>query len=41
MFVGVQHPGEDSSGSHFPGIKDTIPRSSVIAVSKKDNQAFL
>jgi secreted PhoX family phosphatase len=41
MFVGVQHPGEDSSGSHFPGTKDSIPRSSVIAVSKKDNQAFL
>ncbi|MEK0419367.1 MAG: hypothetical protein RIQ65_60, partial [Pseudomonadota bacterium] len=25
----------------FPGAKDSIPRSSVIAVSKKDNQAFL
>lgn len=41
MFVGVQHPGEDGTGSHFPGGGNTLPRSSVIAVSMKNNQAFL
>lgn len=41
MFVGVQHPGEDGTGSHFPEGGNTLPRSSVIAVSMKNNQAFL
>ena len=41
MFVGIQHPGEDGTKSHFPGEQNSIPRSSVIAISKKDNQAFL
>ena len=41
MFVGVQHPGEDGIESHFPGGSDTRPRSSVVAISMKNNQAFL
>jgi len=42
MFVGVQHPGEDGTNSHFPGSADnTLPRSSIIAISMKNNQTFL
>ena len=32
MFVGIQHPGERGN-SHFPGGKNTVPRSSIIAVT--------
>ena len=32
MFVGIQHPGEKGN-SHFPGGKNTVPRSSIIAVT--------
>lgn len=35
MFVGIQHPGE-KGGSHFPDGGDSVPRSCVIAVTKKD-----
>ena len=35
LFVGLQHPGERGN-SHFPGGKNSVPRSSVIAISKKD-----
>ena len=35
MFVGIQHPGEKGD-SHFPGGGDTVPRSSIIAVSRED-----
>ncbi|MGB7317221.1 MAG: PhoX family phosphatase [Planktotalea sp.] len=35
MFVGIQHPGE-KSGSHFPHGGDTLPRSGVFAISRKD-----
>ena len=35
MFVGIQHPGE-RGGSHFPGGGDSVPRSSIIAVSRDD-----
>ena len=35
MFVGIQHPGEKGD-SHFPGGADTVPRSSVIAVTRND-----
>ena len=35
LFVGLQHPGEKGN-SHFPGGKNLVPRSSVIAISKKD-----
>jgi secreted PhoX family phosphatase len=35
LFVGIQHPGEKGN-SHFPGGGDTVPRSSVIAISRDD-----
>jgi len=35
LFVGIQHPGEDGN-SHFPGGGDTVPRSSVIAITRDD-----
>jgi secreted PhoX family phosphatase len=35
MFVGIQHPGERGN-SHFPGGRNTVPRSSVIAVTRDD-----
>ena len=35
MFVGLQHPGE-KGGSHFPGGGGTVPRSTVIAVTRDD-----
>jgi secreted PhoX family phosphatase len=41
MFVGVQHPGEDGNESHFPEGGNARPRSSVVAISMKNNQAFL
>jgi len=35
LFVGVQHPGE-KVGSHFPGGGASVPRSSVIAITRTD-----
>jgi secreted PhoX family phosphatase len=35
MFVGIQHPG-DRGGSHFPGGGDSVPRSSIIAITRDD-----
>lgn len=36
MFVGVQHPGEKLAPSHFPQGGDALPRSSIIAISRRD-----
>lgn len=36
LFVGIQHPGEGRQGSSFPGGDDTVPRSSVVVVTKDD-----
>ncbi|WP_284677248.1 PhoX family protein [Vibrio methylphosphonaticus] len=36
MFVGVQHPGEDLAPSHFPDGGNTVPRSSVMMITRKD-----
>ena len=36
MFVGIQHPGEKSTPSHFPEGGDSVPRSSVIVITKDD-----
>ncbi len=37
MFVGIQHPGEKGQGeSHFPDGGNSVPRSSVIAINRKD-----
>ena len=37
MFVGIQHPGERGN-SHFPDGGDSVPRSSIVAVRRKDGQ---
>ena len=37
MFVGIQHPGERGH-SHFPGGKQSVPRSSIIAVTRDDGK---
>lgn len=36
LFISIQHPGENGVDSHFPNGGDTIPRSAVIAISRKD-----
>ena len=36
MFVGLQHPGAKGGSSHFPGGGETVPRSTVIAVTRDD-----
>ncbi|MBO1518617.1 PhoX family protein [Oceanisphaera pacifica] len=36
LFVGVQHPGEDLAGSHFPFGGNHTPRSSVMMITKED-----
>ncbi|WP_025770878.1 PhoX family protein [Thioalkalivibrio sp. HK1] len=35
MFVGIQHPGEKGN-SHFPGGGNSVPRSSIIAITRED-----
>jgi hypothetical protein len=35
LFVGIQHPGERGN-SRFPGGGDTVPRSSIVAITKND-----
>ncbi len=39
MFVGIQHPGERGN-SHFPGGGRSVPRSSLIAISRDDGRAI-
>ena len=36
LFVGIQHPGEKGD-SHFPEGGEALPRSAVIAITRKDN----
>ncbi len=36
MFVGVQHPGEGNGESHWPDAGNSVPRSSVIAITRDD-----
>ena len=36
LFIGIQHPGEKGKPSHFPGGGDSLPRSSIVAVSRED-----
>jgi len=36
LFVGIQHPGGNGGGSHFPDGGVSVPRSSIIAVSRDD-----
>ncbi|MDA0239499.1 MAG: DUF839 domain-containing protein, partial [Proteobacteria bacterium] len=35
VFVGIQHPGEKGD-SHFPGGGNSVPRSSIVAISRND-----
>ncbi|NKC10971.1 MAG: DUF839 domain-containing protein [Gammaproteobacteria bacterium] len=35
MFIGIQHPGERGR-SHFPGGGDSVPRSSIVAITRDD-----
>lgn len=35
MFIGIQHPGEKGN-SHFPGGGSSVPRSSIVAISRID-----
>jgi len=37
LFVGIQHPGEKGD-SHFPGGGNSVPRSSIIAINRKDGE---
>ena len=39
MFVGIQHPG-DKGGSHFPGRGASVPRSSIVAITREDGGAM-
>ena len=36
MFIGIQHPGEKEMESHFPDGGDTVPRSSIVAITRDD-----
>jgi hypothetical protein len=36
MFVGIQHPGGKSGDSHFPDGGSMAPRSSIVAVTRRD-----
>jgi secreted PhoX family phosphatase len=36
MFVGIQHPGEKLTPSHFPQGGNAVPRSSIVAITRKD-----
>ncbi len=36
LFVGIQHPGDRSTPSHFPAGGDSKPRSTVMVISRED-----
>ncbi|MDY0191869.1 MAG: PhoX family phosphatase [Desulfuromonas sp.] len=36
LFIGVQHPGEEGAPSHFPMGGDSVPRSSVMVITRTD-----
>lgn len=40
LFVGIQHPGEKGKPSHFPGGGNTVPRSSVVAITRDDGKVI-
>jgi len=39
VFVGIQHPGEKGN-SHFPAGGNSVPRSSIIAISRDDGRTI-
>ena len=41
MFVGIQHPGERETPSHFPYGGNSVPRSTVIAIKRNDGAEIL
>ncbi len=43
VFVGIQHPGEDleKNPSHFPDGGNSVPRSSIVAISRKDKKIII
>ena len=36
LFVGIQHPGEDDGTSHWPDGGGSVPRSSIVAITRDD-----
>lgn len=36
MFVGIQHPGESLASSHYPNGGNSVPRSTIVMVTKTD-----
>ena len=40
LFVGIQHPGEKGD-SHWPGGRNSVPRSSVIAITRQDGRQIV
>jgi secreted PhoX family phosphatase len=36
MFVGIQHPGSKKTDSNFPDGGNSVPRSTVVAISRSD-----
>lgn len=40
LFVGIQHPGEKGTGSHFPRGGTSVPRSCVVAIRKDDGSVI-
>ncbi|MCF8466482.1 MAG: PhoX family phosphatase [Sneathiella sp.] len=39
LFVGIQHPGEKGN-SHYPGGGQSVPRSTIIGINRKDGGAI-
>ncbi len=40
LFVGIQHPGEDMTPSHFPAGGDSKPRSSIMMIHRVSGKSF-
>lgn len=40
LFVGIQHPGEDNTPSHFPAGGDSKPRSSIMMIHRENGKSF-
>ena len=40
LFIGIQHPGEKNTGSHFPEGGEATPRSSIVAIAREDGKTI-
>tara|TARA_R110001583_G_scaffold173287_1_gene327166 strand:- start:13946 stop:15814 length:1869 start_codon:yes stop_codon:yes gene_type:complete len=40
LFVGIQHPGENLTPSHFPAGGDSKPRSSIMMIHRENGKSF-